>query len=211
MATTTQTATTTQADPGAPKTGGSGLVPYRLTVRQFEKMIDAGIFRDRDHVELLGGILVDKMKKNEPHNFGVGELADLLREIIRPDWIIREEKPIYLSRFSRPEPDIAVVRAPRERYRTSSPRIPDIGLLVEVADTSYAKDRGIKWRKYATAGIAVCWIVDVPRRRLEVFSSPAGKGKTAVYRQAATYGPHDEVPVIVNGRELGRIKVSDIV
>src|ERR1700743_1546097 len=103
-------ASTLSSSGARPTAGDSGLVPYRLTVRQFEKMIDAGIFRDLDHVELLGGILVDKMKKNEPHNFGVGSLADLLRPIVEPDWILREEKPIFLGQFSRPEPDLAVVR-----------------------------------------------------------------------------------------------------
>ena len=36
---------------------GKGLVPYRLTVRQFERMIDAGIFPEGAHLELLGGCL----------------------------------------------------------------------------------------------------------------------------------------------------------
>src|SRR5438128_4021395 len=97
-----------------PPRSSSGVVPYRLTVRQFEKMIDAGVFRDEDHVELLGGILVDKMKKFEPHNFGVGKLGDILRDIIKPDWIVREEKPVILGRFWNPEPDLAVVRGPHE-------------------------------------------------------------------------------------------------
>jgi hypothetical protein len=39
---------------------GSGLVPYRLTVRQFSKMIDASVFREDDRVELLRGILCSK-------------------------------------------------------------------------------------------------------------------------------------------------------
>jgi hypothetical protein len=50
---------------------GSGLVPYRLTVRQFETMIDAEVFHNDDRVELLGGILVDKMVKNDPHDFAI--------------------------------------------------------------------------------------------------------------------------------------------
>jgi hypothetical protein len=210
MATQTQTAIPTQADPGIGPRGKSGLVPYRLTVPQFEKMINAGIFRDRDHVELLGGILVDKMKKNEPHHFGVGELGEILRDIVRPDWIVREEKSIILSLFSRAEPDLAVVRAPIERYRTSSPRVADIGLLIEVVDSSYAKDRDSKWRRYAASGISAYWIVNVPQLRLEVFSSPSGKGKSAEYRPATIDGPDQDVPVSVEGRELDRIKVSEI-
>jgi hypothetical protein len=50
---------------------GSGLAPYRLTVGQFVKMIDAGVFHNDDRVELLGGILVDKMVKNDPHEFAI--------------------------------------------------------------------------------------------------------------------------------------------
>jgi hypothetical protein len=32
-----------------------GVLPCHLTVRQFERMIEARIFSDDDHVELLGG------------------------------------------------------------------------------------------------------------------------------------------------------------
>ena len=77
MLTQTQTAIPTAPPPGARPATASGVVPYRLTVRQFEKMIDAGIFRDEDHVELLGGLLVDKMVKHPPHNVAVGNLAAL--------------------------------------------------------------------------------------------------------------------------------------
>jgi len=83
-------------------------------------------------------------------------------------------------------------------------------MLVEVADSSYAKDRGTKWRNYAASGIAVYWIVNLPERRIEVYTTPAGRGKSAAYRDFKTYGPDDEVPFVLDGRELGRIKVSEI-
>jgi Uma2 family endonuclease len=186
------------------------LVPYRLTVRQFEKMIDAGIFRDEDHVELLGGLLVDKMVKKDPHNFSVGELGELFRDALKPDWTVREEKSVVLGLFWRPEPDVAVARGPRDRYRSKAPRSADLGLLVEVADSSYAKDRGAKWRQYAASGVSVYWIVNLPERRIEVYSAPSGRGRSAVYRDVTIYGPEEEVPLILEGRELGRIKVSEV-
>ena len=37
-----------------------------------------------------------------------------------------------------------------------------------------------------------------------------GRGKSAGYRDVKTYGPDDEVPLILEGRELGRIKVSEV-
>ena len=60
---------------------GTNLVPYRVTARQFVKMIDAGVFPEGDRVELLGGILV-AMTKNDAHDFIVGQLGDLLRSLL---------------------------------------------------------------------------------------------------------------------------------
>lgn len=207
----TETVIPAQAAPDAPKTSGARLVPYRLTVRQFETMIDAGIFRDEDSVELLGGLLIKQMTKDDPHDFAVMELAERLRDLLKPDWTVREEKSVVLGRFWRPEPDIAAARGPRDRYRSRAPRAIDLALLAEVSHSTYATDRGPKWRKYAECKVAVYWIVNIPERRIEVYSSPTGRGRAAQYRERKDYGPDDEVPVIVDGREVGRIKVSEIV
>ena len=141
----------TPARAGRIPAGGAGsrLAPSRLTVRQFETMIDAGVFRDEDHVELLGGLLVDKMVKHEPHNFSVGAVGQALRDLLKRDGIVREEKSIVLGRHWRPEPDIAVARAPHDRYRARAPRRGDLELVVEVSDSTDLKDRGVKWLKYA--------------------------------------------------------------
>jgi Uma2 family endonuclease len=208
--TQTQTANPTQADPGFKPRGQSGLIPYRLTVRQFEKMINTGILGDEDRVELLAGLLIKKMTINDPHDFAVDQLGDTLGRILPDDWIARQEKSVVLGRYWRPQPDIAVARGPRTRYRSRAPRARDLGLLVEVSESSYAKDRGPKWVKYAGCGVLVYWIVNITERRVGVYTSPSGRGKSAVYRDVATYGHDEEVPVIVEGRELGRIKVSDL-
>ena len=188
----------------------TGLVLYRLTVRQFETMIDAGIFRDEDHVELLGGLLVNKMTKKDPHDFAIDMLGDFLSQVLRPNWIARQEKSVVLGRFWRPEPDIAVARGPRDRYRAKAPRPDDLSMLIEVALTSYSLDRGKKWHKYAAVKIATYWIVNLPLRQIEVYTSPSGRGKSSRYRDVTIYGENDEVPVIIEGRDLGRIKVGDV-
>jgi Uma2 family endonuclease len=211
MATQIQTAIPTQADPDLSPRGQSGLVPYRLTVRQFEKMIDCGILRADDRVELLAGLLIKKMTTYDPHDFAVDQLGAVLGRILPDDWIARQEKSVVLGRYWRPQPDIAVARGPRTRYRSKAPRAADLGFLAEVADSSYAKDRGPKWKKYAGCGVPTYWIVNIPERRIEVYSSPSGRGKSARYTDHKNYGPDEEVPIIVEGRELGRIKVSEIV
>ena len=199
----------TELDPrqGAEK----GLKPYRLTVEQFETMIDAGVFPDRLRVELLGGVLFRKMTKNDPHNFAVGFLGSVLNRLFEPTWLAQEEKPIILGKLWRPEPDIAVVRGPRERYRKRAPRAEDLGLLIEVCDATYSKDRGIKWRGYAAAGVGTYWIVNLPQKRIEVYALPSGQGKTAGFQDARFLGTDDEVPLVLDGQERGRIAVRDVV
>lgn len=188
----------------------SGVVFYRLTVRQFVKMIDAGVFPDGAHVELLGGVLVDKMTKNDPHNFSVHRLDKTLGRLLSTDWIVREEKSVTLGRFWRPEPDLAVVRGPDDLYRTRAPQAKDIGLVIEVADVSYAKDRGAKWRGYAAARVRIYWIVNITARQVEVYTDPTGRGLAAKYRDCVIYDADAEVPVVIEDREVGRIAVRDI-
>jgi Uma2 family endonuclease len=210
MGTRTERRTAKERPPSPRTVTRSGLVLYRLTVRQFERMIDSGILSDSDHVELIGGLLVDKMTKNDPHDFTVGALGEALHRIVAPDCVVREEKSIVVGRYSRPEPDVAVARGPRERYRSAAPKPPDLPLLIEVADSSYPQDRGSKWSRYAAARVPVYWIVNLLERRIEVYSKPSGRGNTAAYQVTETFGPTDEVPVILDGREQGRVKVREI-
>ena len=41
--------------------------PYRLTLEQYERMVDEGIIERADRVHLINGILVAKMTQNAPH------------------------------------------------------------------------------------------------------------------------------------------------
>jgi Uma2 family endonuclease len=199
------------ATAATPKASPTGVVFYRLSVDQFLKMIDAGIFPERARVELVGGMLVERMVKHEPHNYAVSQLADLLRPMIAPGWSAREEKPIRIGRWSRPEPDLALVRGRHQDHLPNGPSAPDTALVIEVADATYAKDRNRLWRLYAAGGIARYWIVNIPDRRIEVYSDPTGRGRSARYQAAEVYyGEGTEVPVCLDGREVGRIVVTDV-
>lgn len=183
---------------------------YRLDVDQVFAMINAGILPDHARVELLGGLLVHKMTKNPPHSFTIGQAGDLLRGTLPAGWIVREEKSITLGRFWCPEPDLAVVRGPNDRYRKDHPSAADIALLIEVSDTTYALDRGIKWRRYAACGVAIYWIVNLAARTAEVYTQPSGRGKSAGYGASHVYGPDDAVPVSLDGQPAGMIAVKDL-
>ena len=86
----------------------------------------------------------------------------------------------------------------------------DVPLLVEVSNTTYAKDSGPKLRCYASFRIPVYWIVDLSRRIVEVRTEPFGRGKQAGYALCHTYREGDAIPVELDGQELGRVAVSDL-
>jgi Uma2 family endonuclease len=82
--------------------------------------------------------------------------------------------PVRLDRFSEPQPDLVVVRGPRERYRDAHPAPTDVLLLIEVSDATLRYDRGEKQKAYATAAIPEYWIVDLRHRRIDVCTEPEG-------------------------------------
>jgi hypothetical protein len=83
-------------------------------------------------------------------------------------------------------------------------------LVVEVADATLASDRTFKKVLYAEAEIAVYWIVNLVDRRIEVHLEPTGAAERSTYASRQDYGPLDEIPVIIEGREVGRIPVADL-
>lgn len=192
-----------QAAPG-------GVKPYRLTVPQFLEMIDAGIFERDGRVELIGGKLIRMMVEGNPHDNCLSALSEELRAITPAGWIVREDKSLQLDDSSRPEPDIAVVQGPRSKFWDRAPHANETAMVAEVAESSYTIDRGLKWRSYAAAGLPIYWIANLPARRIEVHSGPSGKGKSAGYATSIIYQESDHVPVVIDGREVGRIAVRDI-
>ena len=77
---------------------------------------------------------------------------------------------------------------------------------MEVTRTTAAKDRRLA-RVYGPGGIPVYWIVNVPKRELEVYTDP---DPAVGYRSRVDYRPGQDVPVIIDGQEVGRIPVAEL-
>ncbi len=207
--------TTTLAPPAPAAPAGTGIpaIPaedlYRLTVEQYHAMLHAGILKDGDPVELLEGLLVQKMTKNLPHTFATQQLRDFLRDKLPAGWVVNDQEPVTTD-TSEPEPDAAALRGSRRDYLSRRPSPQDVGLVVEVADSSLARDRGPKKRIYAEVGIVIYWIVNLVDRQIEVYTDPTGPAETPDYRQHRDYGPTQAVPLVIDGREIAQLPVQDI-
>jgi hypothetical protein len=151
-----------------------------------------------------------------PHTFAVETLHEALRAMLpRTHWTIREEKPILIGRYWAPKPDISVLRENNTNYAARQPRARDVALLVEVSDTTYHRDRGRKWRRYAAAGIPIYIIVRLkgPDTLIEVWTGPTGRGGVARYTDVVRYTARagESVPIELDGNEHGQIAVVDLV
>jgi len=113
------------------------------------------------HTELIDGALVFMMSPQRSwHGRVVTALVLSLTEQAPPGVEVEREMTIRLDERNRPEPDILVTTADYDPDRTFY--TPDqVLLVVEVVSPESAhRDRTVKLRKYAEAGIANYWRVE---------------------------------------------------
>ena len=186
---------------------------HRITVKEYHRMAEAGIFGPEPRLELLEGVLIDKMTKNPPHILATDLLDEFLHHLLPhgSGYCISMGNPVTIEdRHSEPEPDAMILRGNLRDY-TGRRRTPaDAALVIEVAHASYAYDRFSKWVTYAGARVPIYWIVDLGRRRLEIHSGPAGQAETAYYGLTRILGQDDEVALVLDGREIARFAVREI-
>ncbi|MEG3874465.1 Uma2 family endonuclease [Microcoleus sp. Z1_B5] len=181
----------------------------RLSIEQYHAIIQAGILTDDDSVELLEGWLVFKMPKNPPHRVTTRLVRTALENILPPGWYVDSQEPITLSN-SEPEPDIVVVRGDTRQYLDRHPGAEDIALIIEVSDTTLQRDRTVKKRIYARAGIAIYWIVNLVEGLVEVYSQPLVEVEPSDYSQRLDFGRSAVIPIIIEGIEIGAIAVNSL-
>ncbi|MCP3974486.1 MAG: Uma2 family endonuclease, partial [bacterium] len=179
---------------------------WRWSVDQYHEMIRVGILTEDDPVELLEGSLVTKMPKNRHHTLVTQLTREALAQTIPSGWYVDAQEPVTTAN-SEPEPDVIVVRGDRRQYPDRHPGPQDVALVVEVADSSPARDRSTKKRVYAAAEIPVYWLVNLAKRQIEVYTDPAGPAVEPDYSQRQDYVAADALPVMLEGREIDRIDV----
>ncbi|MGD9508320.1 MAG: Uma2 family endonuclease [Geminicoccaceae bacterium] len=146
---------------------------HRFDVDDYHRMAEAGILSPDDRVELIGGEIVDMAPIGSALGGTVVGLTELVaRAVADGKVLLSVQGPLRLDRSNEPQPDLMLLRSRTDRYRSSHPAAADVLLLVEVADSSLAYDRGAKLALYARHGVAEVWIVDLAGRAVELFREP---------------------------------------
>lgn len=181
----------------------------RFSVARYQRMIEAGILTSEDKVELLENYIVLKMPRSPLHDGTIQLIDEALAPKVPAGWRLRIPSTVVLS-DSQPEPDFAIVRGNTRTYLTRHPTPVDVGIIIEVADSSLLRDQRDKTRIYARGGIPCYWIVNLVDRRIEVYTQPSGPIAVPAYSSFQIYQPGDAVPLVFDGCTVGTVPVDEL-
>lgn len=180
----------------------------RFTPTQYHKLIDAGIIMEGEAVELLEGYVVEKGMRNPPHEMSLRRLTARFPRYVT-GWFLQVQGAVSLG-ASEPEPDGVLLRGDETTCDGRLPTAADMGLVIEVSDSTLAFDRRDKGRIYARAGVPVYWIINVADRQIEVYTDPDPGASPPAYETRTDYKPGDAVPIVLDGGAIASVPVNEL-
>lgn len=145
-------------------------------------MLQAGIVHEDDRFELIGGELIEMAAKGNRHELVKVYLIRTWIRAARDDFGVAPESPLRLGPHDEPEPDFMVYPASLKPHEV---RGDTVLLVAEVADTSLARDQGLKARLYASFGVRDYWVINAQTLETIVHREPGPAGYGSVARIAA--------------------------
>jgi Uma2 family endonuclease len=144
-------------------------------------MAEVGILDEDERVELIDGEIVEMSPIDGPHIRCIIQLSRLLNRLVDQDAFVSPQSSIRLTDDTEPEPDLAILR--QLPPGKAPPLASDVLLLIEVADTTLARDQNVKVPRYARAGIPEVWIIDLQGKTVLRYHEPRANG----YRYLETF------------------------
>ena len=143
---------------------------HRITVHDYHRMGEIGVFAPDARVELIEGEIIDMAPLGNDHQSIVDQLNRTLVLAVGRAAIVRTQGSIRLSQWSEPEPDLVLLKPRPDFYRGAEFAFgTDSLLVIEVSDTTLKYDRDIKVPLYARHGVPEVWVVDVNGNALLVY------------------------------------------
>ena len=145
----------------------------RFTVEEYHRMGEAGILGCDERLELIAGRIVVREPIVARHAATVDRLTRLWTSRLGERAIVRVQNPVQFPEAdSELQPDILLLRPRDDFYAAGHPRVADVLLLIEVADTTLRLDRRVKIPLYADVGVVETWLCDLVAERVEVYREP---------------------------------------
>jgi Uma2 family endonuclease len=94
-----------------------GETRHKISINQFERMIEVGIFAPGDRVELIEGEILDRAPINYPHEACVARLNRLLTLVAGDSgYVWPQNNSIRIPDLSRPQPDVTLLKWREDEY-----------------------------------------------------------------------------------------------
>jgi Uma2 family endonuclease len=152
------------------------LTRRRFTVSEYHQMAEAGILTEDDRIELIEGEIIEMSPIGSWHSGILMRLNRLFMRTYDDVALVSIQNPIQLSDDTEPQPDVTLLRLEPDYYTSHTPEPEDVLLVMEIADTSVAYDRGVKAGLYARSGIAEYWLIDLKAATVTVYREPGSDG-----------------------------------
>jgi Uma2 family endonuclease len=149
--------------------------PYKFSLEEFNKMNELGFFDDV-RVELLDGEIFVMPKQGHRHAESIRDFTEILVVSVREKAYVSPQLPVILLSPlpDYVEPDLALLKLPKSPYRTRDVTSNDVLLVIEISDSTLARDQGKKLAAYARNKIPHVWIHNLITDKLETYSNPDG-------------------------------------
>jgi Uma2 family endonuclease len=143
----------------------------RWSREMYYRAVDAGVFGEDEHIELIGGEIVEQMApQKSTHSWTISAAEKQLSRVIGDGYWVRVQMPLSLGQDSDPEPDVSVVAGHMDEFKAQHPT--SAVLVVEVSDASLSYDRRFKASLYAASKVPEYWIINLIENCVEVFQIP---------------------------------------
>ncbi len=166
---------------------------YRLRIADYLTLAEAGAFADL-RTELVEGEIVLLSPQYRPHGrikLGLYDrLRDALRDLGSPLSPV-VELSLEVDEHTMVDPDLLLTSEP---IGEGPVPLASVALAIEVADSTLAKDLGVKASLYAAAAVPEYWVADVNARVLHQMWDPMGNAYAG--RRATPFGVRTDAATI---------------
>lgn len=146
------------------------LARLKFNIHDVERMVKAGMFAGNERVELIEGELIQMAPQGSYHIGSINRLAAILIPQLLGKAVVSVQNAVIINDVNEPQPDISLLRFRDDYYSNAKARPEDIFLLIEVSDSTVTYDRKVKVPLYARNGVAEVWVVNLPKKIVEVYS-----------------------------------------
>lgn len=176
----------------------------KFTVDEYYRMVEVGLIARDERVELINGRVLQMSPIGPTHAFLVQKLNEILGGQLTREYTMIVQSSVRLDQRNEPEPDLAVLTGPAERYRDRLPEAGDVRLLIEVSESSLSFDQNEKLELYAENGIPEVWIVNAVNKRVERYCEPIDRR----YKKIEHFS--DDQTICAGDLEELRLAVADL-